>query len=258
MGEKDFSALNSSDTMDDMSKIWRYMDMAKFVSMLLEEALYFACPCEFVDPYEGYLPKSYMENLKQKREWDLDFMRHSAAWDNDENLRNEYAKLQNDLEENLNRAPFEAACKFGVNCWHASEYESEAMWKMYSSYGIAIESTIGQLRNSILNKEHLRIANVRYADFEKDQIEQGHRHYALFMKRKSFEHEKELRATVLLEKEKQGVLMKCDLDTLITRIHISPFDKPYFKKIIENLCSGKLSNIRKPVIQSTLFDKPYL
>ena len=39
-------------------KIWRYMDLAKFLSLLSNEALYFACPSELDDPYEGFYPKS--------------------------------------------------------------------------------------------------------------------------------------------------------------------------------------------------------
>lgn len=82
--------------------------------------------------------------------------------------------------------------KFGVSCWHESDYESDAMWKLYSASGqrIAIESTVGQLRESLGNRTDLIIDRVRYMDFEQDPIEKGHRHYRLFVKRKSFEHEK--------------------------------------------------------------------
>jgi len=42
-------------------RIWRYLDLPKLVSMLSRGSLYFACPTEFSDPYEGYLPRSHVQ-----------------------------------------------------------------------------------------------------------------------------------------------------------------------------------------------------
>src|ERR1700694_1250808 len=42
-------------------RIWKYLDLAKLVSMLSSKALYFAPPSELNDPYEGYLPRSHVE-----------------------------------------------------------------------------------------------------------------------------------------------------------------------------------------------------
>jgi len=46
---------------NEQTKIWRYIDLGKFASLLATEKLYFACPCEFEDPYEGFVPKSHVE-----------------------------------------------------------------------------------------------------------------------------------------------------------------------------------------------------
>lgn len=40
--------------MTDGEKIWRYMDLAKFFSLLSKKELYFPNPKKFSDPYEGY------------------------------------------------------------------------------------------------------------------------------------------------------------------------------------------------------------
>jgi hypothetical protein len=72
--------------------------------------------------------------------------------------------------------------KFGVSCWHMNDYESKAMWKLYANKGIAIESTIGQFKSSFLRESgenKIYVFPVRYEDFEKAEIEKGHRHYAL-------------------------------------------------------------------------------
>jgi hypothetical protein len=59
----------------DSEKIWRYMDLAKFVSFLSKEALYFACPCEFVDPYEGAYPKSHVQAFSSMAQQCIEQMR---------------------------------------------------------------------------------------------------------------------------------------------------------------------------------------
>lgn len=215
---------------DVTQKIWRYMDFAKFISLLANEALFFPCPCRFKDPFEGHRPRSDVEALSKmlqqpyndgsellknikKRYPDKDF----------NTLDDSQKKLRETAKEGLNIVNR----RFGVSCWHKNEYDTEAMSKLYSNsgQGIAIESTVKRLREAILNKDHVIIDSVRYLDFDKDPIDKGHRHYGLFQKRKSFEYEKELRATVLLEESDYGnwMFVTCDLNSLINNIHVSPF-----------------------------------
>jgi hypothetical protein len=243
------------------AKIWRYMDLEKFVSLLSSEALYFACPCEFDDPYEGFYPKSYAQTFSLMSQQYLD---QSLA--TRDNLVARYPGINiNGLTdavhtamERFKKAFDEVRLKFGLTCWHKNEAESEAMWKLYSAsgHGIAIESTANQLRESILDKTSLVVGDVRYADFENDQIEKGHKNYGLFLKRKSFEHEKELRATILLKTPEKGEFVPCSLDTLITRVHISPLAPAYLKEVVDSICSGSVRKLCKPVLQSSLFDEP--
>jgi hypothetical protein len=42
-------------------KIWKYMDLAKFLALLTTSSLYFASPARFQDFSEGSLPKSHVE-----------------------------------------------------------------------------------------------------------------------------------------------------------------------------------------------------
>ena len=150
--------------------------------------------------------------------------------------------------------------KYGVSCWHKSEYESEAMWRLYSAsgQGIAIESTIEQLKLSLGKIEGLIIEPVRYRDFENASIEQGHKHNILFMKRESFEYEKELRAIICLPKEKEGDgdNILCNLNTLITCIHVSPYASDYFNDVVNDLCHSRIGSFEKLVIRSKLFSEP--
>jgi hypothetical protein len=159
------------------------------------------------------------------------------------------------MAEQLRRAYKDVNKKFGVSCWHESEYDSDAMWKLYcpSGDGIAIESTVGQLTASLGARNDLTVGRVRYMDFDNDPIEKGHENYRLFLKRKCFEHEKEIRATILLQKEGTGERVPCDLATLITRITVSPTAQPYVKEAIEALGSGGLPTLNKPFRQSSIY-----
>jgi|SRR5271163_202795 len=42
-------------------RIWRYIDLAKLVSMFSKKALYFDPPSELIDPFEGYMPRSHVK-----------------------------------------------------------------------------------------------------------------------------------------------------------------------------------------------------
>ena len=239
------------------------MDFAKFISLLANEALFFPCPSRFNDPFEAHKPRSEVDALSKMLQ---------QSYIDQVAQRNRLLELRPDADlsaidrslENFREIAkngFKIATqRFGVSCWHKSEYESEAMWKIYSQLGqgIAIKLTVKQLRGSLLNREDLVIDSVRYVDFDNEPIDRGHKHYGLFQKRKSFEHEKELRATIPLEESDyaKGAFVRCDLNELINSIHVSPFVDEYIKEAIDKLCSGKIQIVSKPVIHSSLFNKP--
>jgi hypothetical protein len=239
-------------------KLWKYMDFAKFASMLTTRSLYFACPSQFSDPYEGLLPRSHVvaESKILQNIIDQNFLP----------LRNQLAArgvpvartdgVLGGLVSQLRAAYDQVNGKFGVSCWHESEYESDAMWKLYSAsgQGIAIESTVEQLIESLGDRTDLIIDRVRYMDFEQDPIEKGHRHYRLFVKRKCFEHESEIRATILLPKEGEGVALNCDLDILIASIRVSPTADAFVRDAVEALCTGKQNPVNKQVLQSRMYN----
>jgi hypothetical protein len=65
------------------------------------------------------------------------------------------------------------------------------MWQLYTvaGQGIAIESTKAKLEGA-LGGNGIVVDQVRYMDFESAEIEKGHKRYGLFLKRKSFAHER--------------------------------------------------------------------
>src|SRR5271166_5468851 len=123
-----------SGSMEDFAqaRIWKYVDLAKFISVLTTRSLYFACPAQFDDPYEGLLPRSHIEAESQMVQVQVDQLL---------SLKEQFAtraipleRFDDALDTLANRvktARRDAALKFGISCWHESAYESEAMWKLY-------------------------------------------------------------------------------------------------------------------------------
>lgn len=115
----------------DDAKIWRYIDIAKLISMLDKKQLYFSNTSGVIDPYEGTLAE-YNRKYEVRRE-----------------------KFDHILQE-LNDVAFESLLlspppdaleiykdRLLVNCWHLNDVESAAMWDLYSNTktGIAVQST---------------------------------------------------------------------------------------------------------------------
>ena len=225
-------------------KIWRYVDLQKFVNMLATRTLHFACVSSFNDPYEGWLPRSYVEA-------------------NVALIRGTPETLEISLEDASKihmQGLKEMIEKYGANCWHINEGESEAMWRLYGDAGaeIAIESTRERLEDAMRGSGPYRvhIEPVRYMDFDNDPIDKGHRHQLSFIKRRSFEHERELRAVVKLPEPGKGVSQRCSMDTLIAKIHIAPQARQYYIDAVRWVIDHADPKLDAPVEISKLFDRP--
>ena len=119
-----------------------------------------------------------------------------------------------------------------------NQYESAAMWNIYSktSESIAIQSSFKRLKDSFnSNSKKIYIGKVNYADYNTEWIPEGNLLYPFLYKRKSFEHEKEIRAIYLelppAEKEiiylnqeapHVGICVDIDIIELIETICLSP------------------------------------
>jgi len=198
--------------------IWRFIDLTKLLSLLETESLYFCRSDKFDDPFEGSITKPALESMKKE-------------------VPLPEKKVLHFFKE-----------KTFLNCWHLSEYESEAMWKLYSNsnLGIAIKSSVGRLIKSfsIEDKYDIFIGEISYLDYEKDSFNYGNIFYYFFNKRKSFEYEKELRAMVshALENPKrkanesydgQGVNVKVNLTQLIESVLVAPFSPLWYRNLVK-------------------------
>lgn len=245
------------------------MDLAKFISLLSNRSLYFTSFEKFNDPYEFYLPQIYTKSLNIMREEDtkkmfedakrmikkienIDQEKYLISIKNINNIFNDYILKQKNIEK-------EAKAMFGVSCWHINEYENEALWKIYTNQGqgIAIETNVEKLEQSLDYHIKMTFDKVRYENFDTNNLQKNNKHYWGFIKRKAFEYEKEYRAIALLDEKYfgRGCYIKTDLNVLIEKIHISPFMPKYFLDSIKYLCQGELSFLGDRIVQSKLYDE---
>jgi len=119
----------------DSSKIWRYMNFDKFQNMIEDTSLFFCRADKLGERWEGIFPKKTINKygLKEKKILSSNGNTYTPK---------EWHKLK-ELRSHL------------INCWHVNSDESYEMWKTYTSKNdnisaksIAIQSTIGRLKNS--------------------------------------------------------------------------------------------------------------
>ncbi|HBG26407.1 MAG: hypothetical protein A2Y10_06430 [Planctomycetes bacterium GWF2_41_51] len=217
-----FSEHTSIITPKESAVVWRYMPMDKFLFLVTTSKLYFCRSDRFKDPWEGTWPKQIIDSMRSDEVLQ-------------QNSENKDALLRlSDAFKNI----------IYLNCWYCGSHQSAAMWELYGMSGasIAIKSTIEKLKKGILCKENVYIGKVEYIDYEKDTLHELNSLLPYFIKRKSFEHEQEVRILMIdipeagtrIDKNlKEGVLVNIDFKTLIDVVYISPSAPKWLKNTIQ-------------------------
>ena len=154
-------------------RLWRYMDLDKLVWFLTNGVLFFSRAHLLGDPFEGSSPLANISDYHR-------------------------------LEKSMGGKPavakhFTASKKaflpyYLVNCWHISDIESAAMWRLYTTArnSVALVTRFHML--AYVLPDTVYVGKLRYIDYTKDRIPEGNVFHPIMYKRKSFEHERELRA----------------------------------------------------------------
>lgn len=247
-------------------KIWRYMDFTKYVSMLDSGSLYFARADLLGDPFEG---SSSQANIALRPEVYRDMIEEMGK----ANPANEDAGMGWlpfwSKTNQLNRYTVY------VNSWHMNEYESAAMWDLYATNraeAIAIQSRFAKLRDCLPSQVDVGledpaptfVGEVRYIDYQTDWLPEGNLFYPFVHKRKSFEHERELRAVIndrfqgafySGSNSKTGYRVEVSLDDLIEAVYVAPTALDWFRDLVVTV-TGKYGFAHKPIIRSSLSQDP--
>lgn len=212
---------------DDIT-LWKYLNFRKFVSVLEMKALYFPNPSQFDDPYEGRIPGALLNALPTRTQ------------------RNQFVDMLDAMQSSV-----------AVDCWHYNEYESEAMWKIYSGEkGLSIRTTAGDLRRSLGNQELFEVRWVQYIDYDNPGVLENFDIYLPYQcKRKSFEHEKEVRViTRDIESGASGRYCEIDVNALIGEVFVAPDSEDWFRDLVGSVMNRY--EISRKVQRSTLANRP--
>jgi hypothetical protein len=230
---------------DDDQTIWRYLEFPQLLSILERESLWFTAANGFEDPYEGSFTMPDLEEAVEKAlamEWDIE---------------------EEEFMQMVQSTPDHFLNNLFLNCWHMNDYESAAMWAQYSlaDGGIAVCSTIDRFKDALNSCEEydVHLSPVDYVDFREDVIREAYVPRRFLYKRKSYEHEKELRAIVHLQDvievetsvaQQKGLNVRCP-DKAIQQY---PRMEPYASMLGEELPPG----LHVPVDLDILIDMIYV
>jgi hypothetical protein len=164
---------------DDTSVLaWRYMDLAKLLSLIIKRELYLRRLDLLPDKFEGTFPSRVLAILTEGYSQQL------------EGLAPLVAKHQLDFAKEKRKEMY-------VNCWHLGKHESEAMWRIYCGLdGLAIVLPYTVLRSSISNGSAW-IGTVRYLNYKTDVLLPENVFRVALHKREEFSHENEARIVSL-------------------------------------------------------------
>ena len=229
----------------DDSIIWRFLDLAKFISLLKEKALYMTRADKFEDQFEGAVC-SLEDSVKYDEalaDYYFDCLGGKPV--SDQLIKNEHYAIQLIRNNSF------------LSCWFEGNYESIAMWRLYASgkdaKGVAIRTTVGRLKKAI--GQNVEIGRITYIDYSK---EWPNANEALWRKRLSFEYEHEVRIRVIPEgglspAPPEFMLLPINLDELIESVFVSPMAEAWFKDIVVDVL--KKYGLNKEVFHSALNDK---
>jgi hypothetical protein len=197
--------------------VWKYLDLSKFLDLLLSRKLFMSRSDKFEDQYEGTFSEPTYEEIKK------------LAINNPEFL--DYYKIHRE--------------KVAISSWHINEYESFAMWQIFTqnSEGLAIQSTIGRLQKALEPEKNFKqyIGEVNYIDYKKEYIPFDDMFFPFLFKRKSFQYEREVRIISDTSDTKitinDGIKINVDISQLIDKIYIHPKSENWYKNLVIQLVS---------------------
>ena len=218
--------------------LWRYMDLPRFMSLLHTRSLFFVRADRLGDPFEG----SITSPTQQER------IRFA------ESLGEPHcARVLRALQSLKNLRTW-----FAVSCWHENPHESEAMWGLYATRnaGVAIRSTARRLFQACgASPRPIYVSRVKYIDYAKDTIPSDNTFWPYLRKRKSFEHEREVRALILNDDPIDGdMLVPVSIESLVEAVILSPLAPNWFLEAVKYVVER--CGLHLPVLQSSLILPP--
>ena len=233
-------------------KIWRYMDLPKFLDLVTSEELFFANSSTLSDKYEGELPLGNLKTLKRAYMRDKDYSEYQA-----QEAANMAIEVARDVKSNTL-----------INCWSMNTIESFALWKIYlgsAGSGVGIRTNVKALRKSLSQTDiDIEMGEVSYRNY----LENINKSYIMTRKSPFYKYEQELRLLIdevevgkdekgekmiIENKHPVGLKVPINVNELIQEIYISPFMGDWFeemlRKTLTQINPSLVEKIRRSDIQ---------
>jgi hypothetical protein len=219
--------LKVEESLSKDTKLWRYMDLARFVSLLDTGSLWLARSDTFRDQSEGRFP-SEMRAAIEVAYKGFDVQSDSPIQNAD------------DFQTYLCRNAY-------VSCWHKNIDENMVMWEVYGrdSNAVSIQTTVEKLEANISKPDsgglEFHLKNVQY--FRAEDVK-GKLNYSapFFIKRPHFNFEKEARIVLStysavnpIKDTPPGVAVKLDVINAIEKILVHPDSDDWFINVVKSI-----------------------
>jgi hypothetical protein len=228
------------------------MSLAKYLSLLEKKCLFFARADTLEDKFEG----SYtLGNMK---------------------LRKTFAKEISLPEDKLTKFYRILPKAVFISSWHLNDVESAALWNLYTNgHGIAILSTVDRFKKALSPaEEEIHIGKIKYVKYHKGDyyINVSNVFNPFLHKRKSYAHEKELRAIAAKIPEAlnfwdenpkyafkktglpKGLEVKINVNSLIEKVYVPPRSEEWFRKLAISIT--RKYGLKKEIKRSDLEKDP--
>lgn len=219
--------LEIDDTLEESLRLWRYMDLAKLISLLEKKAIWLARADTFRDRHEGRFPDEMRAWIEKAYE---------SFPDDDPSP----VKDADDFQDYLLKNTF-------VSCWHKNIDENMVMWEIYGrdTNAVAVQTTVGRMNDSInssgLSGHSLLLKPVVY---ERSESMQGVLPYeeCFFKKRPHFAFEEEVRISLdtysrinPTKDTPYGYSLPAFINGLIEAIYVHPDSSEWFVDVVNSI-----------------------
>jgi hypothetical protein len=219
--------LEVDDELEESQKLWRYMDLSKFVSLIETNALWMARVDTFRDQHEGRFPDD-MRKIIEKLYEKFELPEVTVVKDAD------------DFQDYLRKNTF-------ISCWHKNFDENMVMWEIHGrdTNALAIQTTVDDMRNNIntsnLDGHSLKLKNVIYKNAD-EITEVLPYEECIFIKRPHFSFEQEVRISLdtyspdkPTKKTPYGYYLPVFINGLIQQIVIHPDSQDWFLDVVKSI-----------------------
>ena len=257
---------------DANAVLWRYMDLAKLLSLVSNRRLFFTALDKLGDRFEGRWSDRTLQLIRERDEfWILDKGDHVIVEDKTQDQRLAFPRKNPgwSVEETIQywhstiHAGTSRRTTF-VSCWYQEIEESEAMWKLFASqqYGVAVRTTAARFIGSFTEQLPDYLGTVKYISYEKEPMPITE-FPPVFFKRRAFMHEREVRAvvapqhrakTAVIKSDLPGVELAIDPERLIDALVVSPYSPGWLPDVVRSVLDK--FEIDAPVEKSVLERRP--